>query len=149
LEHKRHLYRLIGRQLGDRHTKGGGLARVDVPAPMINSDNSTIVDPKQWKGPWVSVTDRIEIARHVCAVNTKQYNQAQNTPFGSGYLMQQFGMNLEGDTVNDLLRGSFTVDPTEALLPETHSVLKRLSTPLNNCTPFPTKISTDEFPGYV
>jgi predicted RNA-binding Zn ribbon-like protein len=26
LEHKRHLYRLIGRQLGDKHTNGGGLA---------------------------------------------------------------------------------------------------------------------------
>jgi hypothetical protein len=59
--------------------------------------------------------------------------------------MQQFGMNLEGNAVNELLQGSFTVDPTEALLPETHSMLRRLSTPLNNCTPFPTKISTDEF----
>jgi hypothetical protein len=95
LEHKRHLYRMIGRQLGDETVNKGGLTRVDVPAPMAENGCPSIVDPKQWKGPWVSTTDLSEITKYVCHVNTKQYNQAQDTPFGSGYLLQTFGMNLE------------------------------------------------------
>jgi hypothetical protein len=80
LEHKRHLYHMIGRQLGDDNINRGGLARVDVPAPIVDERNTSLEDPKQWKGPWVSITDPAEKAKYVCAVNTKQYNQAQNTP---------------------------------------------------------------------
>jgi hypothetical protein len=143
LEHKRHLYRMIGRQLGDNNVKGG-LSWVDIPAPMVGTSCNT-VDPKQWTGPWVSITDPSEIAQYVCAINTKQYNQAQHTPFGSGYLFQQFGMNLEGESVTDLLNGSFTVDPTVDLLPETHKILRRLSTPLHNQSSIPTTITPQEF----
>jgi len=131
---------MIGRQLGDDYANRGGLTRVDVPAPIAASADLSIVDPKQWKGPWVS------IAKHVCAVNTKQYNQAaQNTPFGSGYLLQQFGMILEGKAADDLLQGSFSVDPEVNPLPETHRMLKRLSIPLENCTLLPTIITHEEF----
>jgi hypothetical protein len=144
LEHKRHLYRMIGWQLGDNNVKGG-LSLVDIPAPMVVTGCTTTVDPKQWTGPWVSITDPSEIAQYVCAINTKQYNQAQHTPFGSGYLLQQFGMNLEGESVSDLLNGSFTVDPKVDLLPETHKMLKRLCTPLQNQSSFPTTITLQEF----
>jgi hypothetical protein len=145
LEHKRHLYWMIGRQLGDDYANRDGLTRVDVPAPIAASDDLSIVDPKQWKGPWVSITDPQEIAKHVCAVNTKQYNQAQNTPFGYGHLLQQFGMNLEGKAADDPLQGSFSVDPEVNPLPETHRMLKCLSIPLENCTLLPTIITPEEF----
>jgi hypothetical protein len=145
LEHKRHLYRMIGRQLGDDNVNRGGLARVDVPAPMVDESNTSQVDPKQWKGPWVSITDPVEITKYVCAVNKKQYNQAQYTPFGSGYLLQQFGMNLEGAASTSLLEGSFLVDPKVTLLPETQRMLKRLSTPLKCTYSFPTTITQNEF----
>jgi hypothetical protein len=71
LEHKRYLYRMIGRQLSDDNVNRGGLVRVDVPAPMIDSSDISQVDPKQWKGPWVSITNPEEIAKYICAVNTK------------------------------------------------------------------------------
>lgn len=87
LEHKRYLYRLIGSTLGDKHANTNLLTRVDVPAPFIQTPECP-VDPKTWKGPWVSVTDSSEIAQHVCAINTKQYNQAQHTPFGSEFLAE-------------------------------------------------------------
>jgi hypothetical protein len=145
LEHKRHLCHMIGRQLDDDNINHGGLARVDVPAPIVDGSNTSLVDPKQWKGPWVSITDPAEKAKYVCAVNTKQYNQAQNTPFGSGYLLQQFGMNLEGAASASLLEGSFSVEPGVTLLPETHRMLKRLSTPLKCKSSFPTIITQNEF----
>ncbi len=145
LEHKRYLYRMIGRQLSDDNVNRGGLVRVDVPAPMIDSSDISQVDPKQWKRPWVSITNPEEIAKYICAVNTKQYNQAQNTPFGSGYLLEQFGMNLEGTASVKLFEGSFSADPGVSLLPETHRILKRLSTPLQCSTPLPTIITQDEF----
>jgi len=62
LEHKRHLYlyRMIGIKLGDEKANKGGLTRVDVPAPMAESGCPSTVDPKQWKGPCVSITDLSE-----------------------------------------------------------------------------------------
>jgi hypothetical protein len=86
LEQKRKFYRMIGSQLSDRHANTDGLTRVDVPATPIDPSLSTLPDPKTWTGPWRSVTDPEEIAQYVSIINTRQYNQAVHTPFGSGYL---------------------------------------------------------------
>jgi hypothetical protein len=145
LEHKRYLYRMIGRTLGDKHANISGLTRVDVPAPFIQAPNCQI-DPKTWKRPWVSLTDPSEIAKHVCNINTKQYNQAQHTPFGSGYLAQQIGMTLEGPAAEDILRGTFVPDPEVTFLPETERILKYLSAPPDKGRQtFPTLITPEDF----
>jgi hypothetical protein len=124
LQHKRYLYHLIGRQLGDNHANTGGLTRVDVPASMVGNARASDVDPKTWQGPWVPVTDPNKIAQYVSMVNTKQYNQAKCTPFGSGYLMHQIGMNLEDNAVDSVLDGSFQIDPSVSLFPEAHKMLR-------------------------
>jgi len=119
LEQKRKYYRAIGHQLGDRHENAGGLTRVDVPAHPPDLPLSTLPDPKTWKGPWRSVSHPEEIARYVCLVNTKQYNQARNTPFGSGYLADIIGFNIEKPAAEQILDGTFSPAPHAQLLPET------------------------------
>lgn len=60
---------------------------MDIPDPSAKEPGlGSPTDPKSWKGPWLSITDPEEIARVVCSIYTKQYNQAFNTPFGSGPL---------------------------------------------------------------
>jgi hypothetical protein len=145
LEYKHYLYRLIGNTLAEKHDNGYGLSRVDVPAPLLQNPTSP-VDPKTWKGPWVSVTDPTEIAEFVCAINKKQYNQAYDTPFASGYLAQNIGMNLEGPAVSSILEGTFQLDPSSSLMPETKRIITTLSKqPIGGKTSFPTLITTEEF----
>jgi hypothetical protein len=88
-------------------------------------------DPKTWEGPWVSITDQHLIAKFVCAQNTRQYNQAVNTPFGSGYLGTCLGLSASGEYADKILEGTFTPEESEELLPETHEVLRVLGTPLS------------------
>lgn len=65
-----------------------GLSSVDIPdittpwGPSLGDPS----DPKTWKGPWLSATQPDSIAKVICEVNKKQYNQAQTTPFGSAPL---------------------------------------------------------------
>lgn len=145
LEYKRYLYRLIDNTLADTHDNVYGLSRVDVPAPLIK-DPLQHLDPKIWKGPWVSVTDPTEIAQFICLANTKQYNQASNTPFASEYLAHNIGMNLEGPAVPDILGGTFHFDPSIKLLPETKRIITTLGTPpKGGISHFPTLITLEEF----
>jgi len=145
LEHKRYLYRLIGNTLADKHANVNGLSRVDVPAPFLQTPKQ-LVDPKTWRGPWVSITDPSEIARQICTINTMQYNQAQNTPFGSGYLANQVGMTLEGPATEQILQGTFTPDPAIRLLPETERIIKYLGVPPTGTKhTFPISITPEEF----
>ncbi len=59
-----------------------GLSRVDIPDDRAKGPNlGSPADPKNWKGPWCSITNAEEIARIVGEVNKKQYNQAWETPF--------------------------------------------------------------------
>jgi hypothetical protein len=145
LEYKRYLYSLIGNTLAEKCDNGHGLSRVDVPAPLLQ--NPTLpVDPKTWKGPWVSVTDPTERAEFVCAINKKQYNQAHDTPFASGYLAQNIGVNFEGPAVSSILEGTFQLDPSSSLMPETKRIIATLSKPpVGGKTSFPTLITPEEF----
>jgi hypothetical protein len=131
--------------LGDKHANSGSLSRVDVPTPMIRNPTS-LVDPKTWKGPWISITDPSEIACYVCAINTKQYNQAKDTPFASGYLARTIGMNLEGPASQQILNGTFELNPSVNLLPETKRIIEFLGKPpQEGCTTFPLSITPKEF----
>jgi len=142
LERKRYLYRIIGHTLNETTANSTGLTRIDVPA---SSDASLSIDPKTWKGPWRSVTDPEEIANYICRMNTKQYNQAINTPFGSGYLADAIGFNIDQPGANAILSGTFEVSPSVSLLPETKRILKFLQEPRKPMPDFPTEITSEEF----
>jgi hypothetical protein len=145
LENKRRLYRMIGAQLGDQYENTGGLTRVDVPLHPPHMPISALPDPKTWQGPWRSVTDPEEIAKNVCVMNTRQYNQVQNTPFGTGYLVDCIGFNIEKPAAVQILHGTFIPNPDVTLLPETHKVIEYLKKPFAAGTPFPTTITAQEF----
>jgi hypothetical protein len=145
LEYKRYLYRLIGSTLRDATTNYAGLSRVDVPAPMISNPNIDL-DPKTWKGPWISVTNPEEIALHVCRINTKQYNQAKSTPFAAGYLADCIGMNLEGPAVHNILSGKFQINTSATILQETRRIIQLLGQPPSvGMLTLPTMITPEEF----
>ena len=74
---------------------------MDVPLHCPHLPISALPDPKTWQGPWQSVTDPEEIAKYVCVMNIRQYNQAQNTPFGTGYLADCIGFNREASSSSD------------------------------------------------
>jgi len=75
-----------------------------------------------------------------------QYNQAQNTPFGSGYLANQVGMTLEGPATEQILQGTFTPDLAIRLLPETERIIKYLGVPPTGTQhTFPISITPEEF----
>jgi hypothetical protein len=104
------------------------------------------VDPKSWSGPWVSVTNPEDIRKFICTINQKQYNQASNTPFASRYLAKNIGLNLEGPAVKSILDGTFQIDPSSRLLPETQRIIEALGKPpLGGTTSFPTLITPEEF----
>jgi hypothetical protein len=145
LEQKRRYYKMIGSQLSDHNENTGGLTRIDVPAHNKDIPLTSLPDPKTWQGPWRSVTDPTEIAQYVSIMNARQYNQAQNTPFGSGYLADQIGLNIDKPAAEQILNGTFLPDPSINLFPETIKVIEYLKRPSPYCHPFPTTITSNEF----
>jgi hypothetical protein len=123
------MYKQIGRQLHPERINLGGLSSVDI---FAGSDQSFPYgpDPKTWTGPWHSITNPDQIARHVCAANHRQYHQANSTPFASEPLLSHFGFcgNLDGATslLNEHLPPP---EITSQLLPETNQILSTLMKP--------------------
>jgi len=125
-EKMRRMFKKIGITLKKNY--GGGLSRIDVPdasaASIVNGDPN---NPKQWKGPWRSVTSPREIALEVCKINSSQYHQAHYTPFGSGQLADQLGRRGDTPLSQDLLRGTIPPNLPTDLLPETFRILHSLT----------------------
>jgi hypothetical protein len=142
LERKRYLYRIIGFTLNATTVNSTGLTHIDVPAA---SDSSLTIDPKTWKGPWRSVTDPEEIVHYICRMNTAQYHQAVTTPFGSGYLADTIGFNIDKPGAADILNGTFEISPSANLLPETKRILKFLQEPCHSTPDLPSEITPEEF----
>jgi hypothetical protein len=126
-EQRQRMYRKIGRCLQPNSENLGGLARVDIPAgnghPYPDGP-----DPKTWTGAWTTVTLPEEIARHACASNTRQYNQAANTPFATEPLATYIGPAATADGADQILRGEPTPEAVHPLLqPETLQLLHTIS----------------------
>jgi hypothetical protein len=79
------MHRKIGCTLKPTLSKGG-LSRVDVPYHVSGAVYPLGPDPKSWNGSWVSLNNPKDIAKHVCAANTRQYHQAHCTPCGQAPL---------------------------------------------------------------
>lgn len=126
-ERRRMMYQSISSTLAQDNENRGGLARIDVPAPP--QTHTEQIDPKTWQGPWRVVTDPDEMGFYICQTNTKQYNQAEGTPFASGYLPKFFGDVLTSEAADCLLSGHVDIDPDSVPLPETRNILKFLATP--------------------
>lgn len=142
-EKMRQMYRKIGRAL--KKPMGGGLSRIDVPdARAASTSNGDPENPKQWKGPWRSVTNPREIAKEVCKINSAQYHQAHYTPFGSGPLADMIGRKGDTPTSQDLLRGQLPDPLPPELFPETVRILKTLATPVPSAA-ISSTVSPEEF----
>lgn len=145
-ERQKAMYRKIGFTLSPGQDNLRGLSRIDVPASVPLEPYPIGPDPKTWTGPWCSITDPGLIAKFVCAENTRQYNQAEQTPFGSGYLRDQIGLDASTQQADDLLQGRFIPDQCEQLMPETLDIIDQLGKPLQISAAQPkSKISISEF----
>ncbi len=82
------------------------LTRVDIPAAETDLPFPIGPDPKEWKGPWKSVTDPSTIAAHVCAANHRQYHQAHETPLGKDPLLSTFGYKADTTASDNLVYNS-------------------------------------------
>jgi hypothetical protein len=131
--------------LGDLADNCGGISRIDIPVPQTDDPFPIGPDPKLWNGAWNGITDPILIAQHICAANIRQYNQAYNTPFGSGPLANQIGLKAESQAACALLQGTNPPLPPSTLS-KTSQILEALSRPLS-LTPqiISASISLDQF----
>jgi hypothetical protein len=62
--------------------------------------------------------------------NQCQYNQAQQTPFGSLYLVESIGLSPSNENALNLLQCRFIPDPNSTPLQETNDIINQLSTPM-------------------
>jgi hypothetical protein len=92
------------------------------------------------------VTEPDEIGFYICQTNVKQYNQAELTPFASGYLADLLGDVLTSQEASDLLQGQLQLDHGRLPLPETITMLDFLSTPYPSImSPSDGRITADQF----
>jgi hypothetical protein len=128
-EKRRKMFYQIGRCLRPTHLNTSGLASILVPAGNIQPYPMG-PDPKTWEGSWTSITDPTLISQHVCSANTRQYNQAADTPFATEPLRSYIGHDASATGASSLLSGSLPPDDISSLLqPETIKLLHTLRQP--------------------
>jgi hypothetical protein len=125
-ECKQSMYRAISTHLKPTGENSTGTMRIDVPAPPSGTNPDTI-DPKSWKGPWWSVTDPNEIGFYICKTNTKQYNQAEKMPFGSGTLADELYAVVNCSNITERLHSVLMQTTNQELLRETRDILQYLA----------------------
>jgi hypothetical protein len=126
-ERQRRMYKSIKKVLkGSLHS---GIQRIDIPASQDMEPFPVVPDPKTWQGPWRSITDPDLIVKHICSANLRQYNQVQNTPFGSGALAKAIAP-LADTPDAQTLSGGVIPSSFEVPLSKTQQMLVNLSRPL-------------------
>ena len=137
-QRKKELHRIIRRESNKQlHRKigyllkpekfSGGLNSVDIPAGSDQPFPSG-PDPKLWEGTWHVITDPDKITTHVAASNSRQYNQATNTPFGQEPLQSLYGYKGDTPAAEALISGQLPPKQVmEQLLPETQALLRYLT----------------------
>lgn len=132
-EKKRQSFRKIGAVLNPNQNKG--ISRIDIPDPRaVGPGLGDPLDPKTWKGTWLSITNPTEIAQQLKIINIKQYHQACKTPFGSGPLADAIGRRGDTPAAQDLLAGTLPAHLLSDLLPETIRILQTLASPSPHMT---------------
>jgi hypothetical protein len=107
----------------------GGLGSIDIPNDTVQDPYPVGPDPQTWKRSWKSIADPTVITQHVSATNARQYNQAQESPFGMEPLKSFFGYKGDTTGAEQLIEGKLPApDIMQQLLPETQSILKYLAT---------------------
>mmetsp|Transcript_22670 Transcript_22670/g.32458 ORF Transcript_22670/g.32458 Transcript_22670/m.32458 type:complete len:1353 (-) Transcript_22670:2923-6981(-) len=149
-ENAKRMYYKIGKLLNGEH--GGSVSRIDVPdeAYLESPTGEPYGDPKDaktWKGQWRPVTDPVELEKIIIDMNRKQYNQAENTPFGSGPLADLFGPDGTEPFVQDFIAGKAVVPAGiyNVLQPETQRILDALQKPSNYKIPEIPDITPEQY----
>jgi hypothetical protein len=124
-ENTRRSFRKLSHLLKGNTNKG--LSKIDVPDHHASCCGNP-ADPQQWSGPWHTITNPREITTVVAAMNTKQNNQAEITPFGSGPVAQAVGRRGDTTIADEILRGH-TNNLPPCQFPETSRVIDTLACP--------------------
>jgi hypothetical protein len=134
----KHILKLVAQQ---------GLSRIDVPdTSVITAAHGDPSNPKDWKGPWVTLTKPTAITEVVESINRKQYHQAHVTPFGSGPVAEASGRKGDTPLAEALLQGKVPQSLQEIhIMPETRSILNTLATPYPSVQEGSGHIRQDDF----
>jgi len=128
-ENLRKMHRIIGYLL--KPGQGRGFLQVDIPdtdaIPPPGETFGDPVDPKHWRGPWISIKEPEEMAAKVAKANIKSYHQAHPTPFCGEPLGQALGKYAESPIADQILNGKPVPESlTENLMDETKRMLWEL-----------------------
>jgi len=140
------MHRKIGCTLKPTLSKGG-LSRVDVPYHVSGAVYPLGPDPKSWNGSWVSLNNPKDIAKHVCAANTRQYHQAHCTPCGQAPLSSHLGYKADQPGALAVIQGAPLPDEVKSqILPETAAIFQTLQELASrDISPSSPKITPDQF----
>jgi hypothetical protein len=128
-------------------SKISSLSWIDIPSCHTDAPFPEGPDPKQWKGPWKSITHPTDIARHVSAANRHQYGQVKDTTFGSDPLLSLYRYNADTSEADGLLKGNLPPPSIlDQLYPETVAILSSLASPSPHQLAAPSaEITQDQF----
>jgi len=144
-ENLRRMFRKIKRILTPVAKQG--ISRIDIPDPSARTEaHGDPSEPKEWKGPWLTITKPSDIATVIKEINKQQYHQAHDTPFGSGPVASAFGR--QGDTLaaSTVLGGYIPESLQRApMMAETRRILETMATAYPAVQGGTGEVSWDEF----
>jgi hypothetical protein len=121
------MFRTVGLLLKPERA-AGGLSKIDIPATATDEPYPIGPDPTTWEGAWKSITKPDTMANHICEANSRQYHQADATPFGKEPLRSYYGYTANTTEAHDLIRGTMPSTAVSSLLMrETVAILQTLS----------------------
>jgi hypothetical protein len=126
-ENNKQMFRTVGLLLKPERA-AGGLSKIDIPATATDEPYRIGPDPTTWEEGWKSITKPDTMANHICEANSRQYHQADATPFGKEPLRSYYGYTANTTEAHDLIRGTMSSTAVSSLLMrETVAILQTLS----------------------